>query len=208
METIISFNTFVPIYIQKNESLTRITTPLINANNEFKMDDALPPEEWRLLTKLWALNIQNIPPLPPRTNIISIKTQKKYPYNTVDISIDDHPYVVSDNPVENANYEIFKFIAYIFPVINAIPLYVFKDSHGIIFSLDSTKPNSTNYSSVEEHMISPIFLFQEDYKHFCTNGNIINPCNDINASNNFNESVVKVIENVNKHDPWSDTHQN
>ena len=48
METIISFNTFVPIYIQKNESLTRITTPLINANNEFKMDDALPPEEWRV----------------------------------------------------------------------------------------------------------------------------------------------------------------
>ena len=70
--TILSFDTFIPVFIQIKNDLTRISTPLVNEENKFKIDN-LDDVQWRFYTRLWTFNINVLPPLPPRTNIFILK---------------------------------------------------------------------------------------------------------------------------------------
>lgn len=192
--TILSFDTFIPIFIQIKNDLTRIATPLVNDENEFKIDN-LDDVQWRFYTQLWTFNVNVLPPLPPRTNIFILKTTKNFPYNSISIEIDDRPYF---NPPEDVDYELFKFVAYTLPIINSVPLYIYQDSQGLIFSLEKKEKNisSSNFSVIQEHPLSPIFMFKHNYKYFDVKENIIIPTNDASKYNNLTSAISSITREI------------
>ena len=194
--TILSFDTFIPVFIQTNNDLTRISTPLVNADNKFKIDN-LADVQWRFLKKLWTFNLNILPPLPPRTNIYTIKTAKNFPYNSISIETDLRPYF---NPPEDVNFEYFKFVAYSLPLEKTIPLFIYQDSQGIIFSLQkkdlSKNISSSNFSVITEHILSPIFMFDQNFNFFEVKDKIIIPTNDSSKYNNLIDAISHITREL------------
>lgn len=193
----ISFDTFIPIFIQKQEqeNLTRISVPLINDHNQYKIDD-ISDRTWKFYYKLYTLNFQMLPPLPFGTNIYTIKTNRNFPYNSIEIYKDERPFY---NPVDNLDIEVFKFIAYKTPIPTTIPLYIYEDSSGIIFSLDIiNEKNSIDFSPIKEHKLSPIHLFNQNFKKFDIHDNTVIPTHS-GKFHNYTDALTHITRSLKSH---------
>ena len=169
----------IPIGLYYNDKImSKLALPEIKNGKEY-----FPEKngEWKLSTVFYVINYMVLPPLPRGCAPLIVNQNNNIGTNAFGVQFDVFDF--EDNPSD------IKFIAYILPVNNTIPLYMFKKQippYNLYFSFNSELPSKDfypgdagthgwGYDNIQgNRSTSPIYVMNKKFNKFiCFNSMLI-----------------------------------